>query len=445
MLPVPAFNFTIPSIHDDTTLQCRIYHPLKFLHNGAFGQSEWRKKGAIIAHPYAPLGGCYDDPVVQAAATEILKKGFVVGTFNFRWRTSLHSMDGPNFIYRGAGDSKGRTSWTARPELSDYVSFAGCFIYYLNNLEPPTPFHALEHSRSPTDTTLSPIPSSMNIPIDRVDALDSSMVLILGGYSYGSMICTHLPNTDTIVQLFASVPQGSAEAEIRLRALHLSTQWNKDARLMKEARRGRSLQIAESIQDPSHSITMGGDESEPGTRRPSRESRRSLDHIRRSIDHSRKRLGTRQRSSTEIIRSPRLEESTGSEEITMPTTYYLLISPLLPPISMFATIFTKPKPNGLDHPAASEDRPVANLHVKENLTSFTTLAIYGDKDFFTSQKKLRKWAEHLAGVPESRFRFREIVGAGHFWHEQGVEGQMRSAIRDWTRDILTAPGNDYSP
>lgn len=84
MLPVPAFNFTIPSIHDDTSLQCRIYHPLKFLHNGAIGQPKWWKKGAIIAHPYAPLGGCYDDPVVLAAATEILKKGFVVGTFNFR-------------------------------------------------------------------------------------------------------------------------------------------------------------------------------------------------------------------------------------------------------------------------------------------------------------------------------------------------------------------------
>ena len=35
--------------------------------------------------PYAPLGGCYDDPVVQAVGTEIVKKGFVLGTFNFRY------------------------------------------------------------------------------------------------------------------------------------------------------------------------------------------------------------------------------------------------------------------------------------------------------------------------------------------------------------------------
>lgn len=41
-------------------------------------------KGAIIAHPYALLGGCYDDGVVLSAAAEIHKQGFVVGTFNFR-------------------------------------------------------------------------------------------------------------------------------------------------------------------------------------------------------------------------------------------------------------------------------------------------------------------------------------------------------------------------
>ncbi|SLM39990.1 Alpha/Beta hydrolase fold [Lasallia pustulata] len=416
MLPTPTFNFTIPSIHDDITLQCRIYHPLRFLHNGAVGQPGWRKKGAIIAHPYAPLGGCYDDPVVRAAAIEILKKGFVVGTFNFR----------------GAGDSKGRTSWTARPELSDYISFARCFIDYLNHLDPPTPFPALEHSRSQSDTTLSPIQSSVNVPTDRFDAPNSSMVLILGGYSYGSMICTHLPTTETIVQRFASVAKGSAEAEIRLRSLHLSTQWNKEARLMNETRRGRSLRIPGSLQDPSRSISMGGDESEPGTRRPSRESKRSLDHIRRSMDRSKKRLGIGNHSSTEIIMSPSLEGRTGPE-LTTPTTYYLLISPLLPPVSMFATMFSKLK----RHQRASlEDSAVANTHVKDKLTSCATLAIYGDKDFFTSPKKLRKWAEHLAGAAESRFRFREIGGAGHFWHEPGVEGQMRSAIRDWTQDIL---------
>jgi hypothetical protein len=83
MPPAPVSNFTIPSIHDDIPLDCRIYHPSE-LSFGKCLESEWQKKGAIVAHPYAPLGGCQDDPVVQSAVTELLKQGFVVGTFNFR-------------------------------------------------------------------------------------------------------------------------------------------------------------------------------------------------------------------------------------------------------------------------------------------------------------------------------------------------------------------------
>lgn len=83
MPPAPVFSFTIPSIQDDTLLDCRIYHPTHF--NPLHGVSAWRRKGAVLAHPYAPLGGCYDDPVVLSALEEILKLGFVIGTFNFRF------------------------------------------------------------------------------------------------------------------------------------------------------------------------------------------------------------------------------------------------------------------------------------------------------------------------------------------------------------------------
>ena len=83
MVITPTASFTIPSIHDDSDLECRVYHPPTFSNHGIIGDT-WRKKGAVIAHPYAPLGGCFDDPVVQAATQEILKQGFVVGLFNFR-------------------------------------------------------------------------------------------------------------------------------------------------------------------------------------------------------------------------------------------------------------------------------------------------------------------------------------------------------------------------
>lgn len=75
----PTLTFTIPSIHDDIVLDCRIYHPDNL-------SAKWQKKVAIVAHPYAPLGGCYDDPVVDIVASSILKQGFVVGTFNFRYK-----------------------------------------------------------------------------------------------------------------------------------------------------------------------------------------------------------------------------------------------------------------------------------------------------------------------------------------------------------------------
>lgn len=77
----PVFAFTIPSLFDELPLDCRIYHPAA----GALANDEqttW--KGAIVAHPYAPLGGSYDDAVVLALKTCLLRNGFIVATFNFR-------------------------------------------------------------------------------------------------------------------------------------------------------------------------------------------------------------------------------------------------------------------------------------------------------------------------------------------------------------------------
>lgn len=80
----PQYSFSIPSIEDDIPLDCRIFHPKSFtLHSAVAGTSN--VKGAIIAHPYAPLGGSYDDHVVGALTETLLGQGYVVGTFNFRY------------------------------------------------------------------------------------------------------------------------------------------------------------------------------------------------------------------------------------------------------------------------------------------------------------------------------------------------------------------------
>jgi alpha/beta superfamily hydrolase len=73
----PVYAFSIPSVADDLALSCRIYHPRQL--------EVHRARGAIIAHPYAPLGGCFDDAVVLAATETLLHEGYIVGTFNFRY------------------------------------------------------------------------------------------------------------------------------------------------------------------------------------------------------------------------------------------------------------------------------------------------------------------------------------------------------------------------
>lgn len=46
---------------------------------------KWQKKAVVMAHPYAPMGGSYDDRIVGIVLDEFLRKGWIVGTFNFRY------------------------------------------------------------------------------------------------------------------------------------------------------------------------------------------------------------------------------------------------------------------------------------------------------------------------------------------------------------------------
>lgn len=82
MSPEPAVTFTIPSVSDGTVLDCRIFHPLSLA--ASPHSPPWRRHAAIMAHPYASMGGCYDDPIVEVVTAQLLRRGFLVGTFNFR-------------------------------------------------------------------------------------------------------------------------------------------------------------------------------------------------------------------------------------------------------------------------------------------------------------------------------------------------------------------------
>lgn len=84
MVPEPALSFTIPSLHDGISLDCRVYHPAS-LAATKVQAGPWKKHAAVVAHPYAPMGGCYDDPVLGSITARLLGAGYLVGTFNFRY------------------------------------------------------------------------------------------------------------------------------------------------------------------------------------------------------------------------------------------------------------------------------------------------------------------------------------------------------------------------
>ncbi|CAD0027128.1 unnamed protein product [Aureobasidium pullulans] len=210
----PVYCFTIPSLHDSTVLDCRIYHPAS-LQDAQIGQQRTRK-AALIAHPYAPLGGCMDDPVVMTIVDQLIDLDFVVGTFNFRYRPTLHHIstlpqNHANLWTRGAADSQGSTSWAGKAERDDYVSVAGHLLFYLDYL------HKSDHGPAITGDLQSSAGSIDNASSDHI-------ALVLGGYSYGSLIVTNLPPTTEILATFHQTQSSTRVSEILLRAKELALQ-----------------------------------------------------------------------------------------------------------------------------------------------------------------------------------------------------------------------------
>ncbi|KAJ5142825.1 uncharacterized protein N7515_001612 [Penicillium bovifimosum] len=330
--PSAGFSFSLSSIYDGSKLECRIHLPREFKNIEL--AASWPNRGAIIAHPYAPLGGNFDDPVVGFVSDELLDAGCIVGTFNFR----------------GAGDSEGRTSWTAKPELGDYVSFYGFMLQYL---------HFLKLALAPRGQGAS----DARMPTNK-EANHSDSHLILGGYSYGSLIASHVPTLDTMLNLFD--PTSTATT--------------------------RSTPLAE-IRDTAKRIAAA-----------------TLDRLQ--ISH------------------------TVADDLNLrvwPTSIsYLLVSPLLPPISQFLTMFST---LSLEMKTEPQSPRIPCPRPTDQQSTNTVLALFGDQDNFTSAGKLQKWSDEMAHKPDSRFQFRMIAGAGHFWREDGVEEQARHALKEWVCQI----------
>lgn len=394
-----------------------------------------------------------------------------------------------NALVRGAGNSKGRTSWQSKAEQNDYISFIGFMIYYLHHLCPPSiqqlqvPLDNMQldpslHDLSPIQSQVVPEPYQDYKPRDSTSMIgttlptlakkgpNSNPCLLLAGYSYGALItCSLPPMISSIISPFQTPSSGSPHAEIRLRAQSLASQQNKqlatyvDSLQSQAHSRGGNLLIEDGNASPpkirrdNGSVRMGGEEN---LRRTSHESYRSRSSftfespvVRRSVDKIRS-IGNNGRYS------PRVRDSRGSsaslsrkkpsvsdssiDRVSLDVndaikaipgivenlqTAYLLVSPLQGWVNTLATMWS--------NKAAKEKDSIPENELK--FTIDPTLALFGDDDVFVSIKKLRSWVERLSSARRRtevvQFRYREIPGAGHFWHDYESVQILRKEVKDF--------------
>ncbi|KAL2129103.1 hypothetical protein VTI74DRAFT_8220 [Chaetomium olivicolor] len=454
MLPRPSLTCTVPSLHDELPIDCRVYHPASLA--ASPDAPSWNKHAAIVAHPYAPLGGCYDDPVVDLVAGTLLQLGFLVGTFNFR----------------GAHGSTGRTSWTAKAERADYMSVVGFishYVHFLDPFRPATPSRPESADRDEVaaadEEVISPIrirPPTPTSPDPSTAA--SPPILLLGGYSYGSMITCQLPTLQTILSLFDTPEYGSPAAEIRLRAQHLAEM---QTTILASAREAAIDHLAPRSPRKHVGLRVGGDEEG----RKSHESRRSRSaEFEETIRHgvaelmarARKRHGRshsgQPHACSGLDGAPERVEHTHTPEHLAPIprmiafrSAYLLVSPLQGIITNLATM-SLPSPLGklwarIPAGASKETargEPVESAvlartvspEAEDKLIKNNTLAIYGDRDGFVPVRKLREWASRLQAIQDSKFRAHEVSSANHFWQHRNVAVTLRNAVHAFAESLL---------
>lgn len=378
MLPTPSANFKLPSLYDDLELDCRLYFP--------HIKPDSNVKGiAIFAHPYAPLGGSFDDHVVHSVGQLLSNAGLLLLTFNFR----------------GAEKSPGKTSWNGKGELGDYCTLYAFAIAFINTEGILTHLNL----RS-SESGHPPLP-----------------LLLLGGYSYGSMITAHLPDIAVISRILRQAQDGSTEREIQLRAIELAQVFLGWC----ETRQNRGRSSLRGIE----STSFGGYESPQMSSKAIRDtSRRSIDRerVRHSIDRVRQRLGSRDHHSSDDERLPRmiLQET----QTVIPHTAYLLVSPLLGPVSSLATLFSSLRFERRDRNATAARDTIA-VDADDMLSRNTTLIVFGTDDHFTSSRKVKDWCEGIKRKSASTMQYHEVKGAGHFWHDKDVNDELSKSITPW--------------
>jgi alpha/beta superfamily hydrolase len=261
-------------------------------------------------------------------------------------------------------------------------------------------------------------------PFDR-QPTSRAIDLLLGGYSFGSLILVRLPSLTNIINTFEAAEHGTSAAETFLRARALARQTQRSIQESHHAstpRRSRKY-TASSSYSRSSPITVGGEETHPSERRRSKDShRRSISSVR-ELPHRIKSHVRRHSGSSQHQRSASGDFNASSSPRSAPqvTVRYLLVSPVLFPLS---TILLPP---GLALPKSHSTAVDAGVLSLKN----PTFLAFGDSDTFTSGKKLRQWAERLASESKGSWKWTQVDCAGHFWREDGAAARLESELAEW--------------
>lgn len=319
------------------------------------------------------------------------------------------------------------------------MSFAGFMIYYLQQLQPSDGLKRLStivSARNSHADGIEPLPPSSQTSSPRSRSRSNDITLLLSGYSYGSIILSRLPPVAEILNRFENAPHGTTAAEIILRAYRLA----KESRSILETKqaspkpRGRRLTPADASKPRLHAspVVVGGEETNPQERRRSRETSRGASIMHRSVEvparikaHIRRRSsGIRPGAKDSAMKSEESVNTKASTKTQGVDVRYLLISPVLPPLAH--TLVPPASWSGLK---GSVDKATGF-----GAMNCPSLAVWGSVDSFTSNRRLKAWAERISKTGPAAFKWTGFEGAGHFWREDGVMKLMTGEIGKWARE-----------
>ncbi|KAI4267727.1 MAG: hypothetical protein L6R38_008129 [Xanthoria sp. 2 TBL-2021] len=302
-------------------------------------------------------------------------------------------------VASGAGNSKGKSSWTSKAELQDYISFVGFFMYYLSGVYPP-------HSDiGPFDNFSGFTPVSSDLAPVRPPAR-----LLLAGYSYGALLTRHLPNVPAILSQFSRVLKTSTQAEIRRRAYNLA------------------FITARDLPSPAYLASIE-------YFKPS--AKQMLEEKAKKHRNELKTPFVREKAkdswpNQHLEGDPSEVDYTARVEVPTPMTHYLLISILFGPAALFVTGFRK---------LADVDMGKLDEKFQHNPTAI----IHGDWDKITSESRLIDWVAKIEDRSGGKCQLVGVDGAGHSWKEKGAMNKLKSLLRQFFEGCLEQQSEEESP